>query len=46
MPSPEKFKESLVKFNVSEDAISQINSGYEDIVSKTPKKTNRILAIR
>ena len=39
MPSPEKFKESLVKFNVSEDVISKINSGYEDIVSKTPKKT-------
>lgn len=39
MPSPEKFKESLVKFDVSEDVISQINSGYEDIVSKTPKKT-------
>ena len=39
MPSPEKFKESLVEFNVSEDVISQINSGYEDIVSKTPKRT-------
>lgn len=38
MPSPEKFKESLEKFHVDETIISQINDGYEDIVTKTPKK--------
>lgn len=38
MPSPEKFKESLEKFQVDETIISQINDGYEDIVTKTPKK--------
>lgn len=38
MPCPEKFKESLVKFNVDEKVIARINEGYEDIVSKTPKK--------
>ena len=38
MPSPEKFKESLEKFNVDQNVISQINEGYEDIISKTPKK--------
>lgn len=39
MPSPEKFMKSLEKFDVSEDIISQINEGYEDIVDKAPKKT-------
>lgn len=38
MPSPEKFKESLELFNVEEKVIAQINEGYEDIISKTPKK--------
>lgn len=38
MPCPEKFKESLEKFNVDTDTIAKINHGYEDIVSKTPKK--------
>ncbi|MGN0401472.1 MAG: hypothetical protein ACI4HQ_04325 [Acetatifactor sp.] len=39
MPSPEKFKKSLEEFNISKDVITKINSGYEDIISKTPKKT-------
>lgn len=39
MPCPEKFKESLAAFAVDENVISQINEGYEGIVSKTPKKT-------
>lgn len=39
MPSPEKFKESLEKFNIDEKIIAEINEGYEDIVTKTPKKT-------
>ncbi len=38
MPSPEKFKKSLEKFDISEDIISQINCGYEDILDKSPKK--------
>ena len=39
MPSPEKFKISLEKFDIGGDVILQINEGYEDIVDKTPKKT-------
>lgn len=38
MPSPEKFKESLEKFSLDEKVIAQINEGFEDIVSKSPKK--------
>lgn len=38
MPSPEKFKESLEKFSIDEKVIAQINEGFEDIVSKSPKK--------
>ncbi len=34
----EKFKESLEKFSVDENSISQINVGYEDIGDKTSKK--------
>ncbi len=37
MPCPEKFKESLSQFNVDEKVIAQINEGYEEIISKTPK---------
>lgn len=39
MPSIGKFKESLEEFHVEESIISQINEGYEEIDSKTPKKT-------
>lgn len=38
MPSLGKFQESLEKFNVDENIISQINEGFETIDSKTPKK--------
>ncbi len=38
MPCPEKFKASLVKFNIDEETIASINEGFEGIVSKTPKK--------
>lgn len=38
MPCPEKFKETLVKYKVSEDIISEINKGYESVISKSPKK--------
>ena len=38
MPSVEKFRETLEKFNVDEEIISKINDGYEDIVDKSPKK--------
>lgn len=38
MPCPEKFKETLVKYGVDKETIQLINNGYEDIVSKTPKK--------
>lgn len=39
MPSIEKFKESLANFNVDENIISQINEGFDGIVSKSAKKT-------
>ena len=38
MPCPEKFAESLEKFDINQDIIDEIFDGYEDIVSKTPKK--------
>lgn len=38
MPCPDRFKESPVEFQVDEQTITQINDGYEDITSKTPKK--------
>lgn len=38
MPSPEKFKKSLVEFEIDENVISQINEGFEDTVDKSPKK--------
>lgn len=38
MPSPEKFRESLEKFSIDEKVIAQINEGFEDIISKSPKK--------
>ena len=37
MPSPEKFKETLMDFAVDEATIREINCGYEDVVSKTKK---------
>ena len=38
MPCPEKFAESLVRFNVEQDIIDEIFDGYTNIVSKTPKR--------
>lgn len=38
MPCPEKFRETLVQFNISDSTIRQIEEGYEGTVSKTPKK--------
>lgn len=38
MPSPEKFKESLHLFHIQKDIIERINDGYEELVSRSPKK--------
>ena len=38
MPSPEKFRESLAQFAVDESPVREINTGYEDVISKTNKK--------
>ena len=38
MPSPEKFKETLVDFALDEALIREINTGYEDLVSRSNKK--------
>ncbi len=38
MPSPEKFRETLVEFAVGEDIVREIDQGYETVVSKTNKK--------
>lgn len=38
MPCPEKFKESLIEFNIHPQLVSQINAGYEELVSRSPKK--------
>lgn len=38
MPSPEKLRESLLKFHVAPEVMAQIEEGYEDITSKTVKK--------
>ncbi|ABX43268.1 hypothetical protein [Lachnoclostridium phytofermentans] len=38
MPSVEKFKESLTQFQVEDNIIKSINSGYEELVSSSPKK--------
>ena len=42
MPCPEKFAESLVRFNVEQDIIDEIFDGYTNIVSKTPKKKKAV----
>ena len=38
MPSLGKFQESLIRFNVDEKIVSQINEGFEKVDCKTPKK--------
>lgn len=39
MPGVEKFKESLEKFDVGQELIAQINEGYQELVSRSPKKS-------
>lgn len=38
MPCPEKFREKLSEMNIPEEVIGQINQGFEDLVSSSPKK--------
>lgn len=38
MPCPEKFKESLKEFNISEEIVNQVNEGFEELISSSPKK--------
>ena len=37
MPSPEKFRETLLVYGVPEEIIAEVNQGYEKIVSKSTK---------
>jgi len=39
MPSPEKFRETLIEYKVADEIISKIENGFEGIQSKTKKKT-------
>lgn len=36
MPSPEKFKETLIRYNIESHIIEKINADYEDLVSSSP----------
>ena len=36
MPCPEKFRESLLRFQVPQEMIQRVNEGYEDLVSSSP----------
>lgn len=38
MPCPEKFKETLEKYQIPKEIVKRINEGYEDIVSSTKPK--------
>lgn len=38
MPCPEKFRESLERFEIAEKIVTKINEGFEDLVSSSPKK--------
>lgn len=38
MPSPEKFKASLIEHQVGQEVIDRINKGYEKVVDRSPKK--------
>lgn len=38
MPCPEKFKESLNIYKIDSKIINEINEGYENLVSSSPKK--------
>lgn len=43
MPCPEKFRESLKEFHMEEEIIHQVNEGYEDLVSSSPKKEGQLI---
>ena len=38
MPCPETFRESLEQFNIPQEIVEQINNGFEDLLSSSPKK--------
>ncbi|MDD6799958.1 MAG: hypothetical protein PUE85_06050 [Firmicutes bacterium] len=38
MPCPEKFRETLVQHNIPLEIACQINQGFEDLASSSPKK--------
>lgn len=38
MPCPEKFRDSLVEFAIPTAVISEIDDGFEKLISKSPKK--------
>ena len=38
MPCPEKFKETMVTFGIPKEIIDDINTGFENTVSSSPKK--------
>lgn len=42
MPCPEKFRESLLRFQVPQEMIQRANEGYEDLVSSLPSNAERI----
>ena len=38
MPCPEKFKETMVTFGIPKEIIDDINTGFENTISSSPKK--------
>ena len=38
MPCPEKFRETLEQYHIPQEIICQINQGFEDLFSSSPKK--------
>lgn len=38
MPCPEKFRETLVQYNIPQEIIYQTNQGFGDLVSSSPQK--------
>lgn len=41
MPSPEKFKQTLIEYGIENPIIEMINSGYEDIAGSSSKAEKR-----
>lgn len=37
MPSPEKFRETFTRFNIDPQVLEEIDSGFEDVTTKTKK---------